>query len=243
MQAAIGYLRVSTREQGRSGLGLAAQRSEIEGFGEREGFSITSWHQDFQTGAGADALLLRPGLATALKEAKSIPCPLIVSRLDRLSRNVHFITGLMEHKVHFIVAAFGRDCDQFVLHIYASLAEQERKLISQRCKAAAAVRKLRGRQRGFQMLSKAKRRRIQTLGRAASTRAAIERAEAFRPHIEWALRQPGWCGKRITFDCPPTSSTSEISEDQWAVYGVAIKFRVWRSGSGYITRCIMCDSR
>jgi DNA invertase Pin-like site-specific DNA recombinase len=58
---------------------------------------------------------------------------LIVSRLDRLLRNVHFITGLMEHRVHFVVAALGRDCDEFTLHIYASLAEQERKLISERC--------------------------------------------------------------------------------------------------------------
>jgi DNA invertase Pin-like site-specific DNA recombinase len=78
MQAAIGYLRVSTRKQGRSGLGLAAQRHEIEVFGPREAFSIKSWHQDVQTGAGADALLLRPGLATALKEVFSIPI-----RLDR----------------------------------------------------------------------------------------------------------------------------------------------------------------
>lgn len=83
MQAAIGYLRVSTQEQGRSGLGLAAQRNEIEAFGAREGFAIRSWHEDVQTGAGADALLLRPGLATALGEAKAAHCPLIVSRLDR----------------------------------------------------------------------------------------------------------------------------------------------------------------
>jgi len=85
MQAAIGYLRVSTREQGRSGLGLAAQRFEIEAFGKREGFAIKSWYQDIQTGAGTDALLLRPELAEALKKAKSARCPLIVSRLDRLS--------------------------------------------------------------------------------------------------------------------------------------------------------------
>jgi DNA invertase Pin-like site-specific DNA recombinase len=63
MQAAIGYLRVSTREQGRSGLGLAAQRHDIEAFGVREGFSVKSWYQDIQTGAGKDALLLRRGLA------------------------------------------------------------------------------------------------------------------------------------------------------------------------------------
>jgi DNA invertase Pin-like site-specific DNA recombinase len=72
MQAAIGYLRVSTREQGRSGLGLAAQRHEIEAFGAREGFSIRSWRHDVQTGAGADALLLRPGLAAALKNLSAI---------------------------------------------------------------------------------------------------------------------------------------------------------------------------
>src|SRR5258708_7025256 len=99
MQAAIGYLRVSTQEQGRSGLGLAAQRFDIAAFGKREGFSVRSWHQDVETGAGVDTLMLRPALAAPLKEAKSARCPLIVSRLDRLSRNVHFISGLMEHRV------------------------------------------------------------------------------------------------------------------------------------------------
>jgi DNA invertase Pin-like site-specific DNA recombinase len=74
-------------------LGLAAQRFEIKAFGVREGFSVRSWYQDVQTGAGADALLLRPGLAGALKEAQAARCPLIVAKLDRLSRNVHFITG------------------------------------------------------------------------------------------------------------------------------------------------------
>jgi DNA invertase Pin-like site-specific DNA recombinase len=201
MQAAIGYLRVSTREQGRSGLGLAAQRSEIETFGARERFSVKSWYQDVQTGAGADALQLRPGLALALKEAKRARCPLIVSRLDRLSRNVHFITGLMEHRVHFIVAALGKDCDNFTLHIYASLAEQERKMISERNKAAAAARKLKGRQFGLQTVSKAEQRRISALGRAAKSKAAMERAEAYRLHIEWALRQPGFRGRRISFNC------------------------------------------
>lgn len=200
MQPAIGYLRVSTREQGRSGLGLAAQRDDIEAFGAREGFAIKSWYQDVQTGAGADALLLRPGLAAALKEARAAHCPLVVSRLDRLSRNVHFITGLMEHKVHFVVAALGKDCDHFVLHIYASLAEQERKLISERCKAAVAIRKRKGERFGLAIRSKADRRRVSTMGRAALSRSANERAEAYRLHIEWALRQPGKGDRRpITF--------------------------------------------
>jgi len=68
MQTAIGYLTVSIREQGRSGLGLAAQRFEIETFGKRQGFTVKSWHHDVQTRAGTDALLLRPGLAAGLKD-------------------------------------------------------------------------------------------------------------------------------------------------------------------------------
>jgi len=200
MQAAIGYLRVSTREQGRSGLGLAAQRHDIEAFGVREAFSIKSWHQDVQTGAGADALLLRPGLATALKEARSARCPLIVSRLDRLSRNVHFISGLMEHRVHFIVAALGKDCDAFTLHIYASLAEQERKLISERIKAAMARHKGKLGLQHPMKRSKAFRRRILILAAAARHRAAMERAEAYRVHIEWALRHQDEAGKPITLN-------------------------------------------
>src|ERR1700730_16497544 len=161
MKDAIGYLRVSTREQGRSGLGLAAQRYDIEAFGAREGFKVKSWYQDIQTGAGKDALLLRQGLGAALKEARGARCPLMVSRLDRLSRNVHFITGLMEHKVHFVVAALGKDCDDFTLHIYASLAEQERKMISERTKAALARSKKRKKLglRNPTMRSKAFRRR------------------------------------------------------------------------------------
>jgi DNA invertase Pin-like site-specific DNA recombinase len=208
MKQAIGYLRVSTREQGRSGLGLKAQRHEIEQFVLREGFSISSWLQDVQTGAGADALLLRPGLATALKEARTARCPLIVSRLDRLSRNVHFISGLMEHKVHFIVAQLGKDCDHFVLHIYASLAEQERKLISERCKAAALVLKAKGYKFGLARRSKAFRRRVNAMGGAALTKLATERAEANRAHIEWALRQPGKNGEPITL----TAATNELNE-------------------------------
>src|SRR5215475_10581821 len=198
MQSAVGYLRVSTREQGRRGFSLESQRRDIEAFRAREGFCVDSWYQDVQTGNGADALRLRPGLAAALKEARSARYPLIVSRLDRLSRNVHFISGLMEHRVHFIVAALGKDCDHFVLHIYASLAEQKWKLISERNKAAAAARKLRGHQYNFQTMSKTERHRIAALGRAAKTKAANERAEAYRVHIEWGLRQPGLWGRRIS---------------------------------------------
>jgi DNA invertase Pin-like site-specific DNA recombinase len=198
MSAAIGYLRVSTKLQGRSGVGLAAQRDDIERFAMQQGVEIESWYQDIQTGGGADALILRPGLAQALKDAKSRRCPLIVAKLDRLSRNVHFISGLMEHRVHFMVAALGKDCDEFTLHIYASLAEQERRLISQRNRAAAAVLKRAGKKLGVLRFSKSKREWIQAQAHAGKRRAAMERAESYRGHIEWAFRQPGANGRAIS---------------------------------------------
>jgi DNA invertase Pin-like site-specific DNA recombinase len=208
MKDAIGYLRVSTREQGRSGLGLAAQHHDIENFGAREGFTVKNWYQDIQTGAGRDALLLRPGLAAALKEARAARCPLVVSRLDRLSRNVHFITGLMEHKVHFVVAALGRDCDEFTLHIYATVAQQERKMISERIKAAKAVAKRKGQKFGLALFSKAHVRRVVALSQAACQKAADQRAEAYRLHIEWALRQPGLNDRPIAF----TAAATKLNE-------------------------------
>jgi DNA invertase Pin-like site-specific DNA recombinase len=72
----------------------------------------------------------------------------------------------MEHKVHFVVAGLARDCDDFTLHIYASLAEQERKMISERIKATLAAAKRKGRKSGVQLRSKAWQRRVSALGRA-----------------------------------------------------------------------------
>jgi hypothetical protein len=105
----------------------------------------------------------------------------------------------MERKVHFVVAALGRDCDDFTLHIYASLAQQERKMISERIKVAIAAAKRRGRKFGVQLRSKAWQRRVSALGRAALSKAALERAEAYRAHIEWAFRQPGLDGGPISY--------------------------------------------
>jgi len=96
-----------------------------------------------------------------------------------------FIAGLMEHRVHFMVAALGRDCDSFVLHIYACLAEQERKMMSQRIKAALA----RSKKPKWLQQSRSKpfRRRVWRLAAEGRRKAAIERAELFRIEIEWAI--------------------------------------------------------
>ena len=136
MKNAILYRRVSTSEQGKSGLGLDAQASAVERFCTAEGFQIAGEHLDIAS--GKLALEDRPGLAAALAQAHSLGCPVIVSKLDRLSRDVAFISGLMARNVPFIVAELGVDTDPFVLHLYAALSEKERRLISQRTTAALA---------------------------------------------------------------------------------------------------------
>ena len=135
----IAYSRVSTREQGRSGLGRDAQISAIMRFADAEGFKVLRYFTEEETGKGADALERRPQLAAALDLASLRHCPIIVSKLDRLSRDVHFISGLMTHKVPFIVAELGPDVDPFLLHIYAALAEKERNLISARTRETLRI--------------------------------------------------------------------------------------------------------
>jgi DNA invertase Pin-like site-specific DNA recombinase len=149
----IAYHRVSTQRQGRSGLGLEAQRKAISSFAEQEGFTIVAEFTEVETGKGADALDKRPQLAAALKVAKKARCSVAAARLDRLSRDVHFISGLMVHRVPFIVTALGKDVDPFMLHIYAAVAQQERAMISRRTKEALQAAKARGVKLGRQEIA------------------------------------------------------------------------------------------
>lgn len=150
-QRASGYYesRRMSRTEGqnraeRSGLGLEAQRDAIAAFATVEGFRITTTFEEHESGRGADALERRPKLAAAIRAARKLGGPVIVSKLDRLSRDVHFISGLMKHRVPFIVTELGTDADPFLLHIYAALAEKERMLISRRTWEGLAAAKKRG---------------------------------------------------------------------------------------------------
>jgi DNA invertase Pin-like site-specific DNA recombinase len=144
MQPIVAYHRVSTAAQGRSGLGLEAQRKAIAAFAQAEGFEIVAEFTEVETGKGSDALDRRPQLKAALKAAKKAKCEIAVAKLDRLSRDVSFISGLMSQRVPFVVTALGRSVDPFVLHIYAALAEQERRMISQRTVAGLEIAKANG---------------------------------------------------------------------------------------------------
>jgi DNA invertase Pin-like site-specific DNA recombinase len=137
----ITYIRVSTSQQGRSGLGIEAQRQVLAQFAHSEGFMVAREFVEVETGKGSDALDRRPQLKAALASARKLRCHVAVAKLDRLSRDVHFISGLMAHKVPFLVAELGPDVDPFVLHLFAALAEKERALISTRTRQALAAAK------------------------------------------------------------------------------------------------------
>jgi DNA invertase Pin-like site-specific DNA recombinase len=144
MKTAIGYTRVSTSRQGKSGLGLEAQQAALAMFAQAQGYNLIQTFEEVETGKGADALDRRPRLAAALQVAKKHKAPIIVAKLDRLSRDVHFISGLMSHRTPFIVTELGPNVDPFMLHIHAAVAEQERRLISQRTRDALAAKKAQG---------------------------------------------------------------------------------------------------
>jgi DNA invertase Pin-like site-specific DNA recombinase len=180
MERAIAYLRVSTRQQQRSGLGIDAQRAAIERFAATEALAISAEFVEFESGKGADALERRPQLAAALAAAKAKKCSVVVAKLDRLSRDVAFVAGLMAQRVPFMVAELGRDADPFMLHLYAALAEKERRLIAERTKAALAAKKAAGSTLGNpRNLGHAGR-----IGRAALVDAADEFATDLRPMLE-----------------------------------------------------------
>ena len=171
-KAIIGYVRVSTARQGRSGLGLEAQQEVLTRFAETEGFEITKVLVEVETGKGSDALERRPQLAAALAEARKKRCPVAVAKLDRLSRDVHFISGLMAHRVPFLVAELGADVDPFVLHLYAALAQKERALICARTRDALARAKARGKVLGSPELERARKMAVEAVRTEADRYAA-----------------------------------------------------------------------
>ena len=179
MATMVAYLRVSTQQQGRSGLGLEAQRAAIARFADANGVELVGEFLEVETGKGADALERRPVLKAALAEARRTKAPLVVAKLDRLSRDVAFIATLMATRVPFVVAELGADVDPFMLHLYAALAEKERAVISARTKAALGAAKARGTVLGNPNLATAAAK-----GQAVRVADADRRAGSILPLIE-----------------------------------------------------------
>lgn len=180
MPQVISYIRVSTQAQGRSGLGIEAQREIVRRFTDAEGFEIVGEFVEIETGKGADALDRRPQLAAALAAAKRIGGAVVVAKLDRLSRDVHFISGLMAQRVPFVVAELGTGTDPFVLHLYAALAEKERAMIADRTRAALAAKKA----QGVLLGNRTNLAAAQALGVATNKRVAVDFAANVLPVID-----------------------------------------------------------
>jgi len=139
MKAIIGYLRVSTQKQGQSGLGLEAQLAAIEGFAQANAVGILKTYIEVESGKRAD----RPELAKALAHAKRCKATLVVAKLDRLARNVAFLSALLRSGADFL-ACDNPHANKLTIHILAAVAEDEAERISQRTKAALQAYKARG---------------------------------------------------------------------------------------------------
>jgi DNA invertase Pin-like site-specific DNA recombinase len=175
----VSYLRVSTTKQGSSGLGLEAQREAVRNWLDGGRWTLVEEMVEVESGKRNN----RPALEEALRLCKKHRATLVIAKLDRLARNVHFISGLMESGVDF-VAVDMPEANKLVLHIMAAFAEHEADAISKRTKAALQAAKKRGVKLGGRRTSMKRFREIQAQARQArSDKAARTRAEVL-PVIE-----------------------------------------------------------
>jgi DNA invertase Pin-like site-specific DNA recombinase len=164
----VSYLRVSTARQGASGLGLEAQRTAVTGYLNGGDWTLVQEVLEVESGKRND----RPSLALALRLCRKHRATLVIAKLDRLARNVAFISNLMESGVEFVAVDMPQ-ANRFVVHILAAVAEQEAEAISKRTKAALAAAKARGTKLGGRRVSA---ERFAEIG-AAARQARTERAE------------------------------------------------------------------
>jgi DNA invertase Pin-like site-specific DNA recombinase len=162
---AIAYFRVSTSEQGRSGLGLDAQKQAVSVYAKSIGAEIVGEYQDVESGKRSD----RPQLQLALAHTKRCKGLLVIAKLDRLSRSVAFVSNLMEAGVHF-VAVDNPQANELTIHILAAVAQAERKAIGERTRAALAAARARGTRLGNPKIQ---------VARSAACRAIKERSIGF----------------------------------------------------------------
>lgn len=143
----VAYYRVSTAKQGQSGLGLEAQQTAVSSFLNGGAWELVGEFQEVETGKGANALDKRPQLKAALAACKKHGATLIIAKLDRLARNVHFVSGLLETGVEFVAADMPQ-ANKVMIQMHAVMSEWERDQISARTKAALSAAKARGVQLG-----------------------------------------------------------------------------------------------
>src|SRR5512135_441974 len=164
----VAYYRVCTKGQGESGLGLEGQEAAVVAFAHEHGGEIIRAYREVETGKRSD----RPELVRALAHAKRSRATLVIAKLDRLARNVHFLSGLMESGADF-VCCDNPHANRITIHILAAVAEDEARRISERTRVALAAYKARGGKLGV-----AGHRNLTAEGRAKGSRRAGDRAKA-----------------------------------------------------------------
>jgi DNA invertase Pin-like site-specific DNA recombinase len=139
----VSYARVSTEQQGKSGLGLEAQRQAVSAYLNGGKWELIGEFVEIETGKGCAPLEKRPKLKEALAQCKKEKATLVIAKLDRLARNVHFISGLLETGVDFVAADMPQ-ANKVMIQMHAVMSEWERDQISARTKAALSAAKARG---------------------------------------------------------------------------------------------------
>lgn len=139
----VAYYRVSTQKQGQSGLGLEAQEQSVTSYLDGGSWELVGKFVEIETGKGANALEKRPKLRAALETCRKQGATLIIAKLDRLARNVHFVSGLLETGCDFVAADMPQ-ANKVMIQMHAVMSEWERDQISTRTKAALAAAKARG---------------------------------------------------------------------------------------------------
>jgi DNA invertase Pin-like site-specific DNA recombinase len=171
----VAYYRVSTQRQGASGLGLDAQREAVESFVASRQGEVLAEFVEVESGKRND----RPQLAAALEAAKRAGAVLLIAKLDRLARNVHFISGLLEAGVE-VQACDMPEANRFMLHVMSAVAEHEAAAISARTKGALAAAKARGKRLGWAIESRAEEAKRAS---AAAAEVRVEAADKFAGQV------------------------------------------------------------
>lgn len=185
----VSYIRVSTQRQGQSGLGLEAQQAAVQLFIAQRGGEVLAEYVEVESGRKAD----RPQLAAAMAEAKRQGAVLLIAKLDRLARNVAFISALLESGAD-VQAADMPEANKFMLHIMAAVAEQEAEAISARTKAALQAAKARGTKLGWAIPSRAEEVKAAAV---AASQVRIEQADTFAAKVLPMVRPLAEAGQSL----------------------------------------------
>lgn len=204
------YYRVSTDRQGKSGLGLEAQRKAVADFLNGGSWELVTQFTEVESGTRRD----RPELEKALDFCRRQKCTLVIAKLDRLARNVHFISGLLESRVDFVCADMP-EADRTFLQMAAVFAEWEARKISERTKAALAAARARGRQLGFANPRKLPHQRTASERGAAGNRVKADTYAANVLPIVEQIRSSGATSYRAIADALNARGITTARGGKW----------------------------